>query len=141
MPLKTAPLDEPQLILTPMIDVLLVLIIFFIVAARFTEEEKDQKFDVELPTASPVQAMSRQPDPLVVSVARNGRIVFNNRELSLQQFRTELTRAKAAYADQAVLIRGDGEGQYQAVVDVMNACHQVQIKKFALAFQPLATSP
>ena len=50
MPLKTDTLDLPPLNLTPMIDVLLVLVIFFVVAARFTEEAQHQQFDVELPT-------------------------------------------------------------------------------------------
>ena len=95
------------------------------VGARFTEESHDQQFDVELPTAAAVQTMSRAPDPVVVTVYRSGRMTIK--------------AAKAAYADQAVLIRGDGEGTYQAVIDVMNACHQVQIKKFSLAFQPLET--
>ena len=140
MPLKTDTPDLPPLNLTPMIDVLLVLVIFFVVAARFTEEAQHQQFDVELPTASPVQAMSRQPDPLVVSVGRSGRINFNNRDLTLEQLQAELRKAKEIYADQTVLIRGDGEGQYQAVVDVMNACHQIQIKRFSLAFQPMETA-
>lgn len=137
MPLKTDTLEEPQLNLTPMIDVVFLLIIFFMVGARFTEEAHDQQFDVELPTASPVQAMSRQPDPLVVSVQRNGRIMLKDREIGMDQLLTELKTAKTAYSDQAVLIRGDGQGDYQAVVDVMNACHQAQIKKFSLAFQPV----
>ena len=107
------------------------------VGARFTEEAHDQQFDVELPTASPVQAMSRQPDPLVISVARTGRMLLNNREVSMEALLAELKSAKEAFAGQAVLIRADGEGNYQAVVDVMNACHQAQIKKFSLAFQPL----
>lgn len=141
MPLKSDTLEEPQLNLTPMIDVVFLLIIFFMVGARFTEEAHEQQFDVELPTASPVQAMSRTPDPLIVSVARTGRIVLNNQELTLEQLVAELKLAKEKYADQAVLIRGDGEGQYQAVVDVMNACHQLQIRKFSLAFQPRAAAP
>lgn len=139
MPLKTETLSEPLLNLTPMIDVVFLLIIFFMVGARFTEEAHDQQFDVELPTATAVQAMSRAPDPLVVVVYRSGRIVLNNQELDLPQLVEQLKAAKEAYADQAVLIRGDGEGQYQGIIDVMNACHQVQIKKFSLAFQPLET--
>ena len=139
MPLKTDTLDEPLLNLTPMIDVVFLLIIFFMVGARFTEESHDQQFDVELPTASSVQAMSRAPDPLIVTVYRTGRIVLKDRELDLPQLVQELKAARQAYADQSVLIRGDGEGQYQGIVDVMNACHQVQIKKFSLAFQPLET--
>ncbi len=137
MPLKTDTLEEPQLNLTPMIDVVFLLIIFFMVGARFTEEAQDQKFDIELPTASPVQMMSREPDPLVISVARTGKILLQKKELSPENLVAELKAAKAAFANQAVLIRGDGEGDYQAVVDVMNACHQAQIKKFSLAFQPM----
>jgi biopolymer transport protein ExbD len=136
MPIKTDSLDEPQLNLTPMIDVVFLLIIFFMVGARFTEEANDQKFEIELPTAAPVQIMSRTPDALVVVVARNGTITMRKKELSPEQLLQELRTAKAAYADQAVLIRGDGDGNYQAVIDVMNACHQAGIKKFSLAFKP-----
>ncbi len=136
MPLKTDTLDEPLLNLTPMIDVVFLLIIFFMVGARFTEEAHDQQFDVELPTASPVEVMSRQPDPVVISVARTGKMVFNKKEVSPEQLLSELMAAKAAYAERAVLIRADGQGDYQAVVDVMNACHKAKIKKFSLAFQP-----
>ena len=140
MPLKMHQDPLPEMNLTPMIDIVFNLIIFFMVGARFTEEKHDQQFDVELPTASAVQSMSRTPDPLVITVYRSGRITIKDRELDQPQLVLELKAAKEAYADQAVLIRGDGEGQYQAVIDVMNACHQVQIKKFSLAFQPLETS-
>ena len=140
MPLKSDTLEEPQLNLTPMIDVVFLLIIFFMVGARFTEEAHDQKFDVELPTASPVQTMSRLPDPLVISVTRTGKINLKDREISPEDLLNELKAAKEAYADQAVLIRGDGEGTYQAVIDAMNACHQAQIKKFSLAFQPMTVT-
>ena len=140
MPLKSDTLEEPQLNLTPMIDVVFLLIIFFMVGARFTEEAHDQKFDVELPTASPVQTMSRLPDPLVISVTRTGKINLKDREISPEDLLKELKAAKDAYADQAVLIRGDGEGTYQAVIDAMNACHQAQIKKFSLAFQPMTVT-
>ena len=75
----------------------------------------------------------------MITVYRSGRITIKDRELDQTGLVQELKAAKDAYADQAVLIRGDGEGQYQAVIDVMNACHQVQIKKFSLAFQPLET--
>jgi biopolymer transport protein ExbD len=137
MPLKSDSIEDLQLNLTPMIDVVFLLIIFFMVGARFTEEAEHQQFDVELPTASPVQTMSRQPDPLVIAVSRTGAIQIQSRELSPEELLSELRSAKAAFADQAVLIRGDGNGSYQSVVDVMNVCHQAEIKKFSLAFQPV----
>jgi biopolymer transport protein ExbD len=137
MPLKSDSIEDLQLNLTPMIDVVFLLIIFFMVGARFTEEAEHQQFDVELPTASPLQTMSRQPDPLVIAVSRTGSIQIQSRELSPEELLSELRSAKAAFADQAVLIRGDGNGSYQSVVDVMNVCHQAEIKKFSLAFQPV----
>jgi biopolymer transport protein ExbD len=136
MPIKTDSLEEPQLNLTPMIDVVFLLIIFFMVGARFTEEANDQKFEIELPTAAPVQIMSRTPDALVVVVSKNGTMTMKKKELSPEQLLQELRAAKAAYVDQTILIRGDGDGNYQAVIDVMNACHQAGIKKFSLAFKP-----
>lgn len=138
MPLKTEISELPPLPLTPMIDVLLVLIMFLIFGSRLKEmdEAQRQQIDVQLPTASPVQAMTRLPDPLVISVDKTGRIVFRNRELSLEQLQAELREAKKVYADQAVLISGDREGQYQAVVDVLDACRQSQINHLSLAYLP-----
>lgn len=134
MPLRTDSLDEPQLNLTPMIDIVFLLIIFFMVGTRFSEIE--QQYDVELPTAAPIEAQSSRPDAIVLNVTRSGEVAIGGNELTLDELRTRLEAARKAYAEQAVLIRGDGEGIYQAVIDVMNVCHQAQIHRFSLAFQP-----
>ena len=135
MPLRTESLEETTLNLTPMIDIVFLLIIFFMVGTRFSEIE--QKFDVELPTAAPMQTLSRQPDPLIVNVARSGEIAINGKQLSLPEVRSLLVSAREAWADQPVLIRGDGDGTYQAIIDVMNLCHEAEIRRFSLAFQPI----
>lgn len=135
MPLRTESLDEPSLNLTPMIDIVFLLIIFFMVGTRFSEIE--QKFDVELPTAAPMETLSRQPDPLILNVARSGEVAINGRTVTLAELGKELVAAREAWEDQAVLIRGDGEGTYQAIIDVMNLCHEARIRRFSLAFQPL----
>ena len=139
MPLRTESLDEPSLNLTPMIDIVFLLIIFFMVGTRFSEIE--QKFEVELPTAAPLETLSRQPDALVLNVARSGQIAVNGRTLTMPQLLGELIAAREAWTEQSVLIRGDGEGTYQAIIDVMNLCHEAQIRRFSLAFQPLEKSP
>ncbi|MBL8818200.1 MAG: biopolymer transporter ExbD [Planctomyces sp.] len=135
MPLRTESLDEPQLNLTPMIDIVFLLIIFFMVGARFSELE--QKFDVDLPTATPMETISRQPDPLVVTVSRSGDLALNGTPVTVSELRQKLTAARDAWADQPVLIRGDGEGRFQAVIDVMDLCRELQIRRFSLAFQPV----
>lgn len=141
MPLRTESLDEPSLNLTPMIDIVFLLLIFFMVGTKFSEVE--QQFDVELPTASPMQTMTRQPDPLTVTVSQTGSLALNGVPVEIEELRTQLMAAREAWADQPVLIRGDGQGEYQAVIDVMNLCQEVRISRFSLAFQPVekANSP
>lgn len=140
MPLKTQTPEEPSLNLTPMIDVVFLLIIFFLVGARFTKNADEQQFDVNLPTAAPLQTLSRQPDPLIISVQRTGQLSLGKTPVTAQELHSRLVAAKQAYAEQTVIIRGDGDGSYQAVIDVMSLCHKAQIRRFSLAFQP-ADSP
>jgi len=135
MPLRTGSLEEPQLNLTPMVDIVFLLIIFFMVGTRFTEIE--QQYSIRLPTASSLPSVTREPDPLIVNVSRTGEFAVNGEKVTLSTLQEQLQEAQQAYADQAVLIRGDGDGQYQAVIDVMNLCHQTGIRKFSLAFQPV----
>lgn len=133
MPLRTDSLEEPQLNLTPMIDIVFLLIIFFMVGTKFSEIE--QQFDVDLPSASAIEPMSATPDPLIITVARSGDLSLANEVQSAEQLEQNLTAAKAAFSDQVVLIRGDGAGTYQSIIDIMDLCNQLELK-FSLAFQP-----
>jgi biopolymer transport protein ExbD len=136
MPLKIAALDEPQLNLTPMIDVVFNLIIFFMVGTRFADLER--QFDVQLPRVSAAQPLTNLPDEIVVNVYRDGRVVVNRDPMTIAQLETTLRAARERYADQAVLVRGDGQGIYQSVIDVLGACQRAGIRHFSLAaqFQP-----
>lgn len=136
MPLRTDSLEEPQLNLTPMIDIVFLLIIFFMVGTQFSDIE--QEYDIELPSANAVEPMSSRPDALILNVAQTGEVTISGQLVSMQELQTQLEKARAAYAEQAVLIRGDGEGTYQQIVDVMDICHKARIHSFSLAFQPVA---
>ena len=137
MPLKTETIDEPALNLTPMIDVVFLLIIFFLVGARFTEDAEDQQFDVKLPEAAPLRTLSREPDPLVIAVRRSGSLSINGQDTTPTELSQLLQDAYQAWQEQAVVIRGDGEGDYQAVIDVMSMCHRTGIRRISLAFRPI----
>ena len=133
MPLKSHGLEEPTLDMTPMIDVVFLLIIFFMVGARFSELER--KFDVNLPAASDAKPLTNPPDEIVVNVYQDGRILMGSEQKSktLSQLQRDLEAARARFAEQAVLIRGEGEGRYQRIVDVLVVCHKARIKNFSLA--------
>ncbi len=60
MPLKTGTVEEPKLDLTPMIDIVFLLIIFFMVGTQFTEMER--QYDIKLPTVTDAKPLTNLPD-------------------------------------------------------------------------------
>lgn len=130
MPLKTEEVEEPILNLTPMIDIVLLLIIFFMVGTKFSDAER--QFEIILPTVADVLPLSSTPDALVVSIARNGEMLLGEQSVDRQTLEERLREAVERYEDQAVVIRGDGQGIYQNVVDVLAICHRAGARNLAL---------
>ncbi len=132
MPLKGAePIEDPQLNLTPMIDVVFLLIIFFMVGTQFTQRER--QFEVELPKVTDAQPLTSRPDDIVINVLKDGTIVVDGRPILLKQLEQLLREAQHNYPDQAVIIRGDAAGRYQSIMDVLAACHRANILHISLA--------
>lgn len=133
MPLKTDFVEEPSLNLTPMIDIVFLLIIFFMVGTQFTEASR--KFDIKLPTANDARPLTSLPDELVVNVGLDGAISVNNKSRSLEELKTDLEAAHENYADQAVVIRAAGRGEYQNVMNILSACNATGISNISLEYK------
>ena len=131
MPLKTHLDEQPTLNLTPMIDIVLLLIIFFMVGTKFSDAER--QFEINLPTVSDAMPLTTLPDELVVSVSEKGELTLDSQPVTLAELQQELTTAAERYADQAVIIRGDAQGSYQNVMDVLAACHRAGLHNLSLA--------
>ena len=135
MPLKGADRTEESAInLTPMIDIVFLLIIFFLVGARFTEQER--QYDIQLPSSSEIQPLTGTPDALVINVRQDGTILLGTKPIALDELEAELKDAKENFEDQAVVVRGEGQGLYQPIVNVLGICHRTQITKISLAYKP-----
>ncbi len=124
---------DPEFELTPMIDIVFLLIIFFLVGARFTEEEK--QYDIQLPSSQDVQPLTGTPDALVINVRRGGTILLGSLAVTLEELESELRDAKENFEDQAVVVRGEGQGMYQPVINVLGVCHRTQITRISLAYK------
>jgi len=133
MPLKTHTIEEPNLNLTPMIDIVFLLIIFFMVGTRFAEMER--QYDIELPSVSQAQPLTTLPDDITINVRRSGEIIVNGTPKTMDELKTELVAASTNYQDQAVLVRGEGQGPYQYVIDVVAACKEANIRVISLAYR------
>ena len=131
MPLRNAPLDEPQLNLTPMIDVVIQLVIFFMVGTQFVDNER--KIDIALPLVDQAAPLTETPDEIVVNVSKEGEISIGSKPVSAEQLRDQLKESKSRYAAQAVVIRGDMNCIYQQVMTVVDICKQAGIENLQVA--------
>lgn len=120
--------------LTPMVDVVFLLLIFFLAATTFASEEV--ALDLRLPPAKSGQA-GKSDRPLVVNVLADGRLHVDGREVSLEALRQKLQAAGERNAEQAVLVRGDREAQFGLGIQVLDACRLAKIKKVDFAALPV----
>ena len=133
MPFKMEPVEEPHINLTPLVDIVFNLLLFLMLATHFAaDDDAERKFDVQLATASNAKPLTALPDEMVVNVAASGQITLNGKTRKLGELEADLAAAKKNYSDQAVLIRGEGDGRYQNVVDVLAACDRAKINAVSL---------
>src|SRR5688500_8093355 len=92
MPLKTHHDDLPAINLTPMIDIVFNLIIFFMVSTRFTELEK--KVDLSVPEVSDVSALNEAAQQQAINVYRDGRITLGAQAVTLPELPSRLSAAR-----------------------------------------------
>ncbi|MFT4248489.1 MAG: biopolymer transporter ExbD [Pseudomonas sp.] len=127
--------DEPHIDLVPLIDVILVLIIFFVITTTFDARSTLQ---LQLPVASD-QHNPEPPRSLSVLVNADGRYFVNDQEV-LRQDLESLKQTIAAQAGQDrgqnVLLRADARTPYQAVVTAQDALGQLGFRRIAIATAP-----
>ena len=131
MPLKTNFDEQPSMNLTPMIDIVFLLIIFFMVGTRFVEIERN--IAVQVPAVRDVQTLSPPPERRVINVYRDGQISLDRQPVTLDQLTSELTIGRQQYAELGVIVRGDAEGTFQNVASVLNACRQAGIAEMGIS--------
>lgn len=129
--------DEPEINLVPLIDVILVLVIFFVVTATF---DARSVLKVELPRATGEQ--SRPERPLAVLVNAEGRYFVEDREVlrdDVDSLKATLAEVAGTDRERTVLLRADGRTPHQAVVTAYDALGQLGFKRVMIATAPPAT--
>ncbi len=121
----------PELNLAPMIDVVFLLLIFFMVATTFIEKEKEM--GIELPTAEAGEEASHD-DELIINLMRDGTIKMNGVALDPEEgLRSALERVARRTVDIPVTIRGDGQVAWQQGIDVVSTCQVLGFTNVGLA--------
>ncbi len=131
MPLKVHRDDPASLNLTPMIDVVFLLIIFFMVATKFSEMER--AIALQIPAVAEPGPLTPPPERWEVAVHANGQITLDKQSVSLEQLVHRLQAAREQYGDTGVVVRGDAQCSYQHVADVLAACKRANISELDIA--------
>jgi len=119
--------------LAPMIDIVFLLLIFFIVTWQFTKSETE--LSVSVPTAQEGADPERQKGEIVVNILADGTIRIESVSVDLPQLLEKLASIAAQYENQPVRIRGDGAVNYQRVVEVIDTCTKAGIWNISFATQ------
>ncbi len=128
---KNAMPHHPGIQLAPLVDVLLLLLIFFLLTWNAARNENE--LDVKLPSASAAKENAAPAGPVVVNVKTDGTVIVNRRTLNATELGDLLRNLVQLDQQQAVVIRGDETGAYKHVVDVLNICSQAGVANVAFA--------
>lgn len=124
--------EDPELNLTSLIDVVLLLVIFFMVSTTFVEEGR---LRVELPSASDVP-VARPQDPIVVTVTAQGSYRVNEQGLvnnAPETLRAALLRVSEGQRERPLTIRADARATHQTVVTVMDVAARLGFTQVNIA--------
>ena len=124
--------DDPAPNLAPMIDVVLVLTIFFMCATKFSGDER--KFDLELPRVEAAAAVSGG-HPEIVEVDDAGGLRLGGAEVAIGDLAARLEALRAERPDLAVLIRGAQAVTHGRMAEVYEACRTADVRQVGISVQ------
>ncbi len=125
--------------LVPLIDVLLILLIFFIVTFSMAQREND--LNISVPAADSGAPKDRQVGEIVVNIARDGGLKVNTQELNEEQLGQRFRDIFALNPKQAIIIRADEETVYKKMFRVLDLCYQAGLYHVSFASRSPVPGP
>jgi len=128
------PRDEPEINLIPMIDVLLVIIIFLMLTTTYA---KFAELQINLPSAE-AEKQPERANEINVVINANGQYLIQKRAVAFTDVQTlaeELRRAGAGIKDPVVIVNADANANYQSVIRIMDAARQAGYGQVAFAVE------
>jgi len=125
---QRAPEDEAQIDLTPMLDVVFIMLIFFIVTASFIKEAGVEVNRPEASTADPAENVN-----ILIAVTANNEVWMAGRRIDVRAVRANVERLHAENPKGAVVIQADNESNTETVVAVLDASREAGVMDVSLA--------
>lgn len=137
MKLRPRRCDEPEIVLIPLIDILLMLLIFFMIATTF---KRTSEMPITLPEAASQKPPDAEKKSLDIAIDGNGRFFIDRQAVmnsELDTVKHALRQAAGERKDWVVTISADADTRHQSVVVAMDAARQLGLLKIGIATQQL----
>lgn len=121
----------PTLALTSMLDVIFLLLCFFVTVSVFSQWESE--ISIKLPSAKTSEQPERLPGEIIVNLAKDGTVKVNGSIMPLAELRERLAKISKFYPGQPVIIRADRDVRYESLVSVIDTCREADVWNFSLA--------
>lgn len=132
MRIQTTSEDDENIIdVSPLIDIMFILIIFFIVTMTVNEEERD--ISVNLPSTE--KSLSSAPKAVIINVRKDGSYFFGPRRMDLKTIESELSIVLESNPNQKILIRGDQEALHGKVAAAIATCKRAGINDANIGYK------
>lgn len=132
--------DDGVINVSSLLDVMFILIIFFLATATFKEEETDHSVNLPESAVAP-SSLSAKPKTITINVRADGTYLLNNpvskrhEVMEMEGIRLELTKALESDSSQKVLVRGDRKAYHESVANAMACCKEVGFADANIGYQ------
>jgi biopolymer transport protein ExbD len=122
--------DEAEINITPMLDIVFIMLIFFIVTTSFV---KEKGIEVSRPSNSPPKEMKKNKGPIVVKIDANGNIMMKGRMLDRMAVEANIEREKAEKPGSPLIIAAHPDADTAALVTILDAAEAAGVASVSVA--------
>ena len=122
--------DEAEINITPMLDIVFIMLIFFIVTTSFI---KEAGLEVSRPTNAPPKQVEQKKGPIVVKIDSSGNITLKGRLIERKAVQSNLEREKALKPNSKLIIAAHPDADTQALVTILDAASAVGVASVSVA--------
>ena len=122
--------DEAEINITPMLDIVFIMLIFFIVTTSFI---KEKGLEVSRPSNAPPKQVEQKKGPIVVKIDASGNITLKGRLIERKAVQANLEREKAEKPDSTLIIAAHPDADTDSLVTILDAASAVGVASVSVA--------
>lgn len=131
--------EEPPVNLMPLIDMVFLLLIFFLVASTISAEERD--LTLKLPTMTEPTTLSDPPKQLIVNIRENGEMVVNGEVLDEERLTAAVAEYAATNPEPKVLVRADARSRHESFARAADLVRAAGTREMNIGYLPPEGAP